>query len=109
MLLFQTFSIGMGDSPDIVAARQVAKHIGSEHHEISFSEDDVVRNLDNVINCLETYDITTVRASIGTYFTIKFFSCMLFVLIDENQELNSLKIFIPIRNVLSVPSHQTRN
>lgn len=55
----------MGDSPDIVAARQVAKHIGSEHHEISFSEEDVVKVLDEVIGCLETYDITTIRASIG--------------------------------------------
>lgn len=55
----------MGDSPDIVAARQVAKHIGSEHHEITFTEEDVGNVLDEVINTLETYDITTIRASIG--------------------------------------------
>lgn len=55
----------MGDSPDIVAARQVAKHIGSEHHEITFTEEDIIQALDEVIHTLETYDITTVRASIG--------------------------------------------
>lgn len=63
----QTFSIGMGDSPDIVAARLVAKHIGSEHHEITFTEEDIINALDSVIYTLETYDITTVRASVGMY------------------------------------------
>lgn len=67
----QTFSIGMGDSPDIIAARQVAKHIGSEHHEITFTEEDVANVLDEVIGTLETYDITTVRASIGMYLVSK--------------------------------------
>lgn len=68
----QTFSIGMGDSPDIVAARQVAKHIGSEHHEITFTEEDVISVLDEVICTLETYDITTIRASIGMYIISRF-------------------------------------
>ncbi|KAK3907981.1 Asparagine synthetase [glutamine-hydrolyzing] [Frankliniella fusca] len=63
----QTFSIGMGDSPDIIAAREVAKHIGSEHHEIIFTEEDVVKVLDEVICTLETFDITTIRASVGMY------------------------------------------
>jgi len=55
----------MGDSPDIVAARKVAKHIGSEHHEVIFTEKDVSDVLDDVIYTLESFDITTVRASIG--------------------------------------------
>lgn len=63
----QSFAIGMGDSPDIIAARQVADHIGTEHHEIIFSETDVVEILDKLIYQLETYDITTIRASIGMY------------------------------------------
>nr|XP_003706652.1 PREDICTED: asparagine synthetase [glutamine-hydrolyzing] [Megachile rotundata] len=63
----QSFAIGMGDSPDIIAARQVADHIGTEHHEIIFSETDVVEILDKLIYQLETYDITTIRASVGMY------------------------------------------
>jgi asparagine synthase (glutamine-hydrolysing) len=64
----QSFSIGMGDdSPDIRAAREVAEHIGSEHHEIKFTEEDVFEVLDDVIYSLETCDITTIRASLGMY------------------------------------------
>ncbi|XP_048504777.1 asparagine synthetase [glutamine-hydrolyzing] isoform X2 [Athalia rosae] len=63
----QTFAIGMGESPDIVAARQMAKYIGSEHHEILFTADDVAEVLDKVIYELETFDITTIRASIGMH------------------------------------------
>lgn len=63
----QSFAIGMNDSPDIIAARQVAEYIGTEHHEIIFTEQDVISVLDKVIYSLETYDITTVRASIGMY------------------------------------------
>lgn len=62
----------MGDSPDIVAAREVAKYIGTEHHEIIFTEDDVKNVLDQVIYTLETPDITTIRASIGMYLLSKY-------------------------------------
>lgn len=55
----------MGSSPDLVAARQVAKHLGTDHHEVIFTEGDVVECLDSVIRTLETFDITTIRASIG--------------------------------------------
>ncbi|EFN79560.1 asparagine synthetase [glutamine-hydrolyzing] [Harpegnathos saltator] len=63
----QSFAIGMGDGPDIIAARQVAEYIGTEHHEIIFTQQDVMDVLDKVIYSLETYDITTIRASIGMY------------------------------------------
>ncbi|RZC42584.1 asparagine synthetase [glutamine-hydrolyzing], partial [Asbolus verrucosus] len=63
----QTFSIGMSDSPDVIAAKEVADFIGTEHHVITFTEEDVSRVLDDVIYTLETPDITTVRASIGMY------------------------------------------
>ncbi|XP_046397887.1 asparagine synthetase [glutamine-hydrolyzing] [Ischnura elegans] len=68
----QSFSIGMGESPDIVAAREVAKHIGSEHHEVNFTEKDIADALDDVIYHLETADITTVRASVGMYLVSKY-------------------------------------
>lgn len=68
----QSFSIGMGDSPDLRAARIVAKHLDTEHHEIIFTEEDVERVLDEVIYCLETPDITTIRASIAMYLISKY-------------------------------------
>ncbi|XP_075211252.1 asparagine synthetase isoform X2 [Lycorma delicatula] len=68
----QSFAIGMGESPDILAARQVAKHIGTEHHEINFTPADIAEVLDNVIYHLETADITTIRASIGMYLIAKY-------------------------------------
>lgn len=68
----QSFAIGMGDSPDIEAARQVAKYIGTEHHEVTFTPEDVMRVLDKVIYQLETPDITTVRASVGMYLIADF-------------------------------------
>jgi asparagine synthase (glutamine-hydrolysing) len=65
MLILQSFAIGMGNSPDIEAARLVAQHIGTEHHEVIFTPEDVISVLDKVIYHLETPDITTVRASVG--------------------------------------------
>ncbi|XP_027704675.1 asparagine synthetase [glutamine-hydrolyzing] [Vombatus ursinus] len=68
----QTFAIGMEDSPDLLAARKVAAHIGSEHHEVLFSSEEGIQALDEVIFSLETYDITTVRASVGMYLVSKY-------------------------------------
>lgn len=77
--MFQTFAVGMGTSPDIVAARQVAKHIGSDHHEVIFTEETVKDVLDNVIYHLETCDITTIRASVG--------KCYIMILCSSSHEL----------------------
>ncbi|KAI2652660.1 Asparagine synthetase [glutamine-hydrolyzing] [Labeo rohita] len=68
----QTFSIGAEDSPDAIAARKVAAHINSEHHEVNFSPEEGIRALDEVIFHLESYDITTVRASVGMYLISKY-------------------------------------
>ncbi|CAF0853676.1 unnamed protein product [Adineta ricciae] len=69
----QTFSIGMDESsPDLVAARKVAQHLGTEHHEIRFTSQDAIDHLRKVIRALESYDITTIRASIGMYFVSKY-------------------------------------
>lgn len=74
----------MGDSPDVIAAREVAALIGSEHHEVRFTEEDVARVLDTVIYQMETADITTIRSSIGnvsssafTIFNITFSSLII--------------------------------
>ncbi|XP_023665497.1 asparagine synthetase [glutamine-hydrolyzing] [Paramormyrops kingsleyae] len=63
----QTFSIGAEDSPDVLAARKVAAHIGSEHHEVNFTPEEGIKAVDKVIYHLETYDITTIRASVAMY------------------------------------------
>uniref|UniRef100_A0A1A7W7L2 Asparagine synthetase [glutamine-hydrolyzing] n=1 Tax=Iconisemion striatum TaxID=60296 RepID=A0A1A7W7L2_9TELE len=68
----QTFSIGSDDSPDILAARKVAAHIGSEHHEVNFTAEEDIQAVEEVIFHLETYDITTVRASVGMYLVSKY-------------------------------------
>ncbi|XP_037549494.1 asparagine synthetase [glutamine-hydrolyzing] [Nematolebias whitei] len=68
----QTFSIGSEDSPDILAARKMAAHIGSEHHEVNFSPEEGFQAVKEVIFHLETYDITTIRASVGMYLVSKY-------------------------------------
>ncbi|XP_066141611.1 asparagine synthetase [glutamine-hydrolyzing] [Euwallacea fornicatus] len=68
----QSFAIGMESSPDLEKARQVATYLGTEHHEVIFSEEDVAKVLDTVIYTLETPDITTIRASIAMYLLSKY-------------------------------------
>jgi asparagine synthase (glutamine-hydrolysing) len=63
-----TFSIGFGsETPDIVAARKVAAHIGSIHHEIVMDPAEAIAAVEPVIKACETYDITSVRASVGNW------------------------------------------
>jgi asparagine synthase (glutamine-hydrolysing) len=63
-----TFSIGLGtESPDILAARKVAKHIGSIHHEVIFSQEEFLDAIPQVVTAVETFDITTIRASVGNW------------------------------------------
>ncbi|MBR4362884.1 MAG: asparagine synthase B [Ruminococcus sp.] len=64
----RTFAIGMDtDAIDLKYARQVADYIGSEHTEVIITKDDVIAALEDVISLLGTYDITTIRASMGMY------------------------------------------
>ena len=64
----RTFAIGMDtDAIDLKYARQVADYIGSEHTEVIITKDDVIAALEDVIRLLGTYDITTIRASMGMY------------------------------------------
>lgn len=64
----RTFAIGMSeDAIDLKYARQVAEYIGSDHTEVFMTPRDVITSLEKVISVLGTYDITTVRASMGMY------------------------------------------
>ncbi|KAL6944818.1 asparagine synthetase [Hanseniaspora osmophila] len=58
-----SFAIGLPNAPDLQAARKVAKYIGSIHHEHTFTLQEGLDSLDDVIYHLETYDVTTIRAS----------------------------------------------
>lgn len=63
----KTFSIGFKDSPDLLKARIVAKHIGSEHHEYVVSKAEMLDIIPDVVRQVETYDTTTIRASAFMY------------------------------------------
>lgn len=58
-----SFSVGLEGSPDLAAAKKVSEHIGSIHHEVVFTIQEGLDAIKDVIYHLETYDITTVRAS----------------------------------------------
>ena len=79
----RTFAIGMStDAIDLKYARQVADYIGSEHTEVMMTADEVIDSLETVISVLGTYDITTIRASMGMYLLCKW--------IHENTDIRVL-------------------
>lgn len=69
----RTFSIGMDiDAIDLKYAKQVADYLGADHTEVIISKEDVLAALPDVVALLGTYDITTIRASIGMYLVCKY-------------------------------------
>lgn len=79
----KTFAIGMSkDAIDLKYAKQVADYIGSDHTEVIITQKDVTDNLETVIAMLGTYDITTIRASMGMYLVCKY--------IHENTDIKVL-------------------
>ena len=68
----ETYAIGMSqDAIDLKYAKQVSEYIGSNHHEIIMTKEEVIASLEEVIAILGTYDITTIRASMGMYLLCK--------------------------------------
>lgn len=68
----RTFAIGMStDAIDLKYAKEVADYIGSDHTEVIISKDDVISSLEKVVSILGTFDITTIRASMGMYLICK--------------------------------------
>ena len=79
----KTFAIGMsGDAIDLKYAKQVADFIHSDHTEVIISKENVLQALENVIELLGTFDITTIRVSIGMYLVCKY--------IHENTDIRVL-------------------
>ena len=62
-----SFAVGLKGAPDLAAARRVASHIGTVHHEINYTVQEGLDALRDVIYYTETYDVTTVRASTPMY------------------------------------------
>ncbi|KAL4964797.1 asparagine synthetase B [Aspergillus stella-maris] len=63
----QSFSIGLPGAPDTEAAKEVASFLGTKHHALTFTVEDGLNALSDVIYHLETYDVTTIRASTPMY------------------------------------------
>jgi asparagine synthase (glutamine-hydrolysing) len=70
----RTFCCGIKGSTDMIYAKKVAEHIGSNHTEVFFTEEEGLEAIDDVIRTTETWDITTIRASVGQYLVSKYIS-----------------------------------
>lgn len=71
-----SFAVGLENSPDLIAARKVADHLKTVHHEIHFTIQEALDSLEDVIYYLETYDVTTVRASTPMYLMARYIKSM---------------------------------
>jgi asparagine synthase (glutamine-hydrolysing) len=65
---FKTFAVGVPGSADLLAARRVAAHIGSEHRELAFTAADLAEVLPHVVYHLESADVDLVRSALPTHF-----------------------------------------
>jgi asparagine synthase (glutamine-hydrolysing) len=65
--VLHSFCVGLEGSPDLVAAQRVADYLGTNHHSYSFSVQEGLDAIRDVVHHLETFDTTTVRASIPMY------------------------------------------
>lgn len=72
--MIETYSIGLADSEDLKYAKLVAEHLGTIHTEFILREDNFVNAIPEVICAIESYDTTSVRASIGNYLLGKYIS-----------------------------------
>ena len=70
----RTFSIGFADSPDLISARVMAQHLGSDHKEVIIEDQHILDAIEPVVKTLETYDITTIRASIPMFLLSRYIS-----------------------------------
>lgn len=71
-----SFAVGLKGSPDLAAAQKVADYLGTVHHQIHFTVQEGLDALKDVIYHLETYDVTTIRASTPMYLMARFIKAM---------------------------------
>lgn len=63
----KTFSVGFENSPDLIKAKQVADFLKTNHENVIISQEDAIKSIEKVIENIETYDTTTIRASTPMY------------------------------------------
>ena len=68
----QTFAVGTPDSPDLAAARLVAEHIGSDHHETTYTALDALESLKEVVRSIESFDPGLVRSAVPNFMLARF-------------------------------------
>ena len=71
-----SFAVGLKGAPDLIKAKMVADHIGTVHHEINYTIQEGLDAIRDVIYFIETYDVTTVRASTPMYLLARFIKSM---------------------------------
>ncbi|KAA6351968.1 Asparagine synthetase B (glutamine-hydrolyzing) [termite gut metagenome] len=71
-----SFAVGLKDAPDLIKAREVADFIGTVHHEINYTLQEGLDAIRDVIYFIETYDVTTVRASTPMYLLARYIKSM---------------------------------
>ncbi|MEZ5270137.1 MAG: asparagine synthase-related protein [Microthrixaceae bacterium] len=67
--VLHTFSVGLPGSPDLLAARLVAEHLGTVHHEYVLDPVEILEHLPEIVHSLESFDLDLVRSAVPTYFT----------------------------------------
>jgi asparagine synthase (glutamine-hydrolysing) len=70
----KTFAVGLEDSPDLAAARAVAEHLETEHHECVYTAEDALRVLPEVVRVIENFDPSLVRSAVPNYILAEFTS-----------------------------------
>jgi asparagine synthase (glutamine-hydrolysing) len=70
----KTFAVGLEGSPDLVAARAVAEHLGTEHHESIYTADEATEALTHVVGVIEAFDASLVRSAVPNHMLADFTS-----------------------------------
>ena len=70
----KTFAVGLEDSPDLLAARAVAEHLGTEHHECIYTAEEALELLPRVVQVIESYEPSLVRSAVANYILAEFTS-----------------------------------
>jgi asparagine synthase (glutamine-hydrolysing) len=68
----KTFAVGLEDSPDLLAARAVAEHLGTEHHESVYTQEDALKVLPEVLRTMEHFDPSLVRSAVPNFILADF-------------------------------------
>ena len=68
----KTFAVGLEGSSDLLAARAVAEHLGTEHHESVYTAEEALEVLPEVVRCIESFDPSLVRSAVPNYLLARF-------------------------------------